>query len=77
MFIFGTQMHIWMGVWQDQKCHGFEDFCPIVPRLKMMSCPVLFQMSRCIPVHPDVPVSSQHFYMLLTVMFMCDRCVYI
>ena len=44
----------------------------------VLSCAVPdVQMSRCVPVHPDVPVSSQHFYMLLTVMFMCGRCVYI
>ena len=63
MLIFGAQVHIRMGVWQDQKCHGFEDVCPTVPCLKVMSSPVLFQMSRCVPVHPDVPVSFQCFYM--------------
>ena len=25
LLIFGAQVHIWRGVWQDHKCHEFDD----------------------------------------------------
>ena len=53
VFIFGTLVYVWMGVWQDLKCHGSGVMQLIVPHLKMLSCPVcsrcpdVFQMCSC------------------------------
>ena len=50
-------------------CAMFED--------NVLFCPVMFQMfCRCVPVHPDVLVSFQHFTVLCDVMYLCGRCVY-
>ena len=76
VMIFGTWVCSIESVWQEPKCHQFEAVCPIVPPLKIMCCPVLW-CSRCVPVHPDVLVSYQHYYMLLTVMLMCRRYAYL
>ena len=49
LLIFGEWVLLDEGVWQDQKCHVSGVMYLIVPHLKMLSCPVLFQMSRCVP----------------------------
>ena len=52
-------------------CATFED--------DVLSCavPDVQMCSRCVPVHPYVPVLCQHLYMFLTVMLLCGRCVFI
>ena len=52
-------------------CATFEDI--------VLSCilPDVQMCSRCVPVHPDVLVSYQHYYMLCTVISLCGRCDHI
>ena len=61
-------MYFWMGVWQNLKCHRCDVPVLIVPCLKMMSCPVLFQMSRCVP---DVFLCIQMLLYHISIVIYC------